>query len=464
MSRDIDAKLHKELKSAGIRQGWWDSPGVLVALSGGGDSMALLELLRKFYRGRVAAAHLEHGFRGASSLADADFVRDYCRDAGVTCFVRHGDVMSQIRRGESAEMAGRRVRYEFFFELMKSENLPVVATGHTADDTVETVLLNLFRGTGLLGLSGIRESRDGIARPIINCFRDDLRIFLLGSGIPWREDETNSENSYQRNKIRNQLLPWLRSNLNSSVERAILGLAGECREADFEETREAGMDIELVSRKHETALAAWDSRAASELPGVRLQSLIREQGRRLNLPAMDRKRVRELRKLIRRQGRWRFQWAGDVEVCGSGALIGWIQRAALSQPEKVEVEIEEGAPRSIAWGEWRIDLEFRGRGKNDDDKWDKTSDNYIGSVWSALLPVNGKRAEVSISSVREARAGCVPWWDSFGRPFISWRCENFSGSWLPGAFKGMQVESTCVIMARIFAGSDTHGRGGIHFG
>ncbi|MDR3354528.1 MAG: tRNA lysidine(34) synthetase TilS [Synergistaceae bacterium] len=444
----VENELRKELESAGVRQGWLDAPGILAAVSGGGDSMALLSLLLRFFKGRVVAAHLEHGLRGEASIADAEFVREYCGRIGIECFVKHCDVAGEAKKGESAEMAGRRMRYEFFGGLMESVGLQYVATGHTADDTVETMLLNLFRGAGMLGLSGIRERRDGIVRPLINCFRKDLRTYLRESAIPWREDETNQENSYQRNKIRNQLIPWLRSNMNASVDRTLLGLAGELREKVASVGTRAMSLLRLVTRPHKTALAVWDTASARGLDRLSLLDIIREQGSRLDLPTLDRKRADELAGLILSSDRWRFQWAGDVEVCGSSDLTGWIHRRALTPPDAAELCLRLGEHASLRWGKWRINLDLR-------DLSDRRGCHNPGGKdpeWRALLPSSGEPTLVSLKSAGEsdAKKHFLPWWDAFGRPFISWKCENFNGSWLPGVLSGMRVESSCAIIAYVF--------------
>jgi tRNA(Ile)-lysidine synthase len=411
--------------------------------------MALLCLLRRFFKGRIAAAHLEHGLRGAASLADAEFVREYCGRLGIEFFLKHRDAAGEAEKGESPEMAGRRMRYEFFGDTMDRAGLPYAATGHTADDAVETMLLNLFRGSGMLGLSGIRERRDRIVRPLINCFRKDLRKYLRDSAIPWREDETNQENSYQRNKIRNQLIPWLRSNMNASVEGVLLGLAGEFREKIIEGKTETQSLLRLVTRPHKTALAAWDTTSARGLAASRLQDVIREQGARLGLPTLDRRRAAELAGLICRSNRWRFQWAKDVEVCGSASLTGWIRRGVLTPPDTAELRLGLGERLSLRWGAWRINLDHRDLS----NRRDCPSHGGGDSEWRALLPSSGGDALITLKSVSEsdAKKRILPWWDEFGRPFISWKCENFNGGWLPGVFNCMRIEDSCAIIACVFA-------------
>lgn len=337
----ITETLERTVREAGCRQGWYPGAAgqkMLVALSGGGDSMALLALLLRLYGGEVEAAHLEHGFRGEASLRDADFVRDYCDRVGVRCHIRHAPVGDLRRRGESSETAGRRLRYEFMLEVARARGLSFIATGHTSDDLVETVIFNFFRGTGLAGLSGIPEvlrldaaPEMPVVRPLIGCARGDLRLFLAENEVPWCEDETNDQNAYSRNRIRNELLPWVRRSVNERADDALLGLSRECALLNASIEREARSLLSSLAAESSIALAAWDLRAARRIPAEKLPHVIRAQGRALSLPVLDRARTQELCSLISRSGRWRFQWAGDVEVCAARPLIGWIRRGDVEK-------------------------------------------------------------------------------------------------------------------------------------
>lgn len=421
------------LRDAGERQGWWNAPGLLVAVSGGGDSMALLAMLRAYYRGRLVAAHLEHGIRGASSRADAEFVSEYCRCVSVPCFVRHADVPALRRGGESLEMTGRRVRYEFFSEVMESEDLPFIATGHNADDVTETVLYNLFRGSGLRGLRGMAPARGRVVRPLIGFRRGDLRRYLADRGIKWREDETNEEDHYARNKIRNRLLPWARANLNESCDRALLGLASLASEAEREREKDAASALIWVRRSHPYALAAWHTETARLLDDARLAELIRLQGRELGLPALSSERTRGLTALLRRDGKWRFQWAGDVEVCGGAALVGWIRRGDLSPP--AAVRFEAGAeplrePGLLRWGRWAIELRVPEGAKH-----------APRGLWQSPVPAGDLRVAPLSGEPAPAGASRLPWWTRPGWPVL--------GDWIPGV-KCVREEAAYVMIARVF--------------
>lgn len=300
--------------------------------------MALLALLMKFYPGKLEAAHLEHGFRGEASMRDADFVREYCEKNDVACHIKYGMVMENRLGGESPEMAGRRMRYEFMSGVAEARGLSFIATGHNAGDVVETMLFNLFRGTGLEGIAGIPDvshlpyaPRTPIVRPVIDCTRGELREFLAENGVQWREDETNDENSYGRNKIRNELLPWVRSNLNERADDALLGLVRECGVVNAAIASEALELLSAVAVPRRIALASWSLCAARRLPAEKLPYVIRAQGKALSLPVLDRRRTLDLCGLILRSGNWRFQWAGDIEACASGGLLGWIRRRDLER-------------------------------------------------------------------------------------------------------------------------------------
>ncbi|MDR3280324.1 MAG: tRNA lysidine(34) synthetase TilS [Synergistaceae bacterium] len=439
-----------EVESAGACQGWLDASGILVALSGGGDSMALLSLLRgSSFRGNIAAAHLEHGFRGESSLADAEFVREYCAREDIPCFISHVDVTSLRMRGESAEMAGRRIRYEFFEDVCRREGIPFIATAHNAGDVVETMTYNFFRGTGAAGLVGISARRNNIVRPVIRCSRESLRDFLREKGIPWREDETNAENDYTRNRIRNQLLPWVRSNINESADRSLLGLAREAAATTSSSREEAGGYLSLVSRYDPCALAAWDTPTAGRIPDEALRHVIREQGRELGLPVLDRRRMENLCGLIKKGGRWRFQWASDVEICGDSLLMGWLRRDSLTPPPDGELSLALGESAKFEWGSWTAELcvkrsnEVARRGR---------------SVWGASLYTASSLCRVFISCadnfMRKNNLTFrvkIPWWKALCTPIISLKDESALKTWMPGVRKSVHNEGDYVIIAKVFA-------------
>ena len=187
------------------------SPGdhLVVALSGGRDSMALLHLmlsLREQLSITVSAAHYNHNLRGEESLRDEAFVREYCREHEIPLAVGSGDVSGYAaEHGVGIEEAARLLRYNFLLSLEGK-----IATAHNADDNLETLLMHLIRGTGLHGLGGIPPVRDRLIRPLLTVERAAIDAYCLSNHIPYVEDSTNSEDFCLRNRLRHQVLPLLR--------------------------------------------------------------------------------------------------------------------------------------------------------------------------------------------------------------------------------------------------------------
>jgi tRNA(Ile)-lysidine synthase len=411
--------------------------------------MALLSLARMAFKGRVVAAHLEHGLRGESSVADARFVEEYCRTHGIVCHIRRRNVAAERGKGESCETAGRKIRYEFFDEIRRAENLPFVATAHNAEDAAETLAHHFFRGTGVAGLSGITDIRGCIVRPLLRCGRDELRTFLRELGIPWREDETNALDHYTRNKIRNRLMPWVRSNINGAADRAMLGLADECSGLSDRLESEAAVFLRLVGRDHPFALAAWDAPAARRLSDTQLPSALRLQALRLELPVLDRHRTLELCGLVRRGTPARFQWAGNVEVCCDKALMGWMTRDMFESPPPKRTVLSDAEPASVRWGPWTVEARLVRRAG---------ADRRASGVRRGLM---ASRDNCGILSISDANAyirqnktcfhAKIPWWSARLTPFVSWESENSLADWLPGIRKEMRGDGDYVIIADVCA-------------
>ncbi|MGI5843642.1 MAG: tRNA lysidine(34) synthetase TilS [Candidatus Xenobium sp.] len=205
----------------------------LVALSGGGDSVALLLLLvelRHCLGLSLTAAHLDHGLRQESG-ADRDFVRDLCRRLRIPLTCTRADIRElAVSRNLSIEVAGRKARYRFLRRTALRSGCQVILTGHTADDQAETILLRLVSGTGLRGLAGIQaRRRDGVVRPLLPFTRQELRDWLTRAGHPWREDPTNQVADAPRTRIRLLLMPMLKA-WNPKILQALGRLAQQARE------------------------------------------------------------------------------------------------------------------------------------------------------------------------------------------------------------------------------------------
>ena len=180
---------------------------IILALSGGIDSMVLADLLLKA-KVEFVAAHCNFHLRGEESDSDEKFVRDYAERNGIQCFVKHFETEKYAaEHGISIEMAARDLRYAWFEELRQQLNYDKIAVAHHADDQAETFFINLLRGAGLNGLKGMKPQNGVVIRPLLWASREQIRKYAVENQILWREDHTNAESVYLRNKIRNQLLP-----------------------------------------------------------------------------------------------------------------------------------------------------------------------------------------------------------------------------------------------------------------
>lgn len=191
---------------------------ILVAVSGGADSVVLLHLLNALGY-RCTAAHCNFQLRGEESYRDEQFVRNLCRKWNIPLFVRHFHTQQiSQQQGISIEMAARKLRYEWFDELAKQLNINRIAVGHHRDDSVETILLNILRGTGLRGLTGIAPLRNNIVRPLLCLTRQQVTEYAMAHNIDFVEDSSNGEDVFLRNKIRLHLLPLMQEISPSASE------------------------------------------------------------------------------------------------------------------------------------------------------------------------------------------------------------------------------------------------------
>lgn len=183
---------------------------VLCAVSGGADSMCLLHLLSQREELSLVCAHFNHQLRGEESDRDEAFVREICKQWNIPLTVGRGDVEAFARREKlSLEEAGRTLRYAFLYQAAEEELCDWIATAHNAEDNAETLLLHLLRGSGLNGLTGISPQRGKLVRPLLTTSRKEIEAYLIQHDIPHREDSTNADDAYTRNRVRHQLLPLL---------------------------------------------------------------------------------------------------------------------------------------------------------------------------------------------------------------------------------------------------------------
>lgn len=270
---------------------------VIVALSGGADSMALLFILNSIkekYDINIVAAHVNHCLRGEESDRDEKFVLEYCKNNNIVIKNKRINIKETAQQTfEGVEQCGRRVRYEFFNSLSEKA---VVATAHTLSDSLETILFNLARGTTLKGLCGIPPVRDNIVRPLIGCTRQEVEDFCEKNNIPFVQDSTNFEDIYTRNHIRLNIIPQF-YRINPKFYDAVLRCSNSLlqdedylsnlSEALVRDARiEEGYDVNVLVSSH----AAVRKRALSYIIRKKANTLI------------DNKSVEELDSLLKKEG------------------------------------------------------------------------------------------------------------------------------------------------------------------
>ena len=204
-----------------------------VAVSGGADSVFLLHALRELsppWDLQLSVVHIEHGIRGAASIADAEFVAQLAARLELPFHLHHADVPSMAG---NLEDAARNVRQSFYADLIASAKANRIATGHTRSDQAETVLYRILRGSGLTGLSGILPvTQEGLVRPLLEIDRSEIEAWLRRYGIAWCEDATNQDHTFARNRLRHEILPLLRDAFNPQLDAALSNLAALARDEE----------------------------------------------------------------------------------------------------------------------------------------------------------------------------------------------------------------------------------------
>jgi tRNA(Ile)-lysidine synthase len=251
---------------------------VLVAYSGGPDSTALMAILvdlSKDYELRLALAHLNHQLR-PSAAADEEFAVSMARKFGLPLYLKREDIRAHAQKhGLNIEEAGRERRYEFLRQTAAKIGAAKIATGHTMTDQAETVLMRLLRGSGPTGLGGIAPAVKGIViRPLIEVERGEIKEYLRAGRLLYREDETNRDRRYLRNKVRLSLIPFLEKNFEPRIVRQLSRLAEISRaEDEFLEKTAQGRSKKAVLRKKGKILL--DAQRLSSLPSALARRCVR---------------------------------------------------------------------------------------------------------------------------------------------------------------------------------------------
>lgn len=211
---------------------------ILATVSGGVDSVVMLDVLLSLkdrWNLTVAVAHFNHQLRGEESDADEAFVRQLCSERNLECFVEHADTHSVARdQRKSIQAAARDLRYEFFATVRSKHGFTKIATAHNADDNAETLLLNLIRGAGVRGLSGIPVLRSdlNVIRPLLGTSRSEIELYAKHRSLTFRTDSSNLHDHYARNFVRHAVLPLLKNHLNPNLTSTLNRTAALFRDLD----------------------------------------------------------------------------------------------------------------------------------------------------------------------------------------------------------------------------------------
>lgn len=189
---------------------------IVVGFSGGADSTALLLAMwhmKSKFKFSLLAAHVNYNLRGEDSVRDEEFVRDFCFGHNISLVIKN----IRIDSLKNLESKARDIRFDYFNELRTLYNIDKIALGHNKKDQAETLLFRMIRGSGYAGIKGISPISGSVVHPLLSFSRWEIETYLQSEGINWREDKSNRENVYSRNKIRNELLPWFEENMNPAI-------------------------------------------------------------------------------------------------------------------------------------------------------------------------------------------------------------------------------------------------------
>ena len=314
-----DYVLEKYFNETGARQGWGKINAAVLAVSGGGDSVALLWMFSKFFKGKIFVVHVNHGIRDKEADEDENFAAEISHKFGAEFFSEKINVNTQKLKGESIEAAARRLRREIICKTVqtKIKNSDSIFLGHNRDDLAETVLFNILRGSGLRGSVGMTESTKyknlKFYRPLLGLRREFLREILKVRGISWREDSTNNDENYTRNFIRLNLIPLINQKINSSAAQHLAAFGEDMRKFRKLEENQGSALLEK-SKESETPNLILSRKILKTFTPEQRALIIRTAGRNLDLKTLTRGRCEELSNLIAKNSNFIFQWCSGMTI------------------------------------------------------------------------------------------------------------------------------------------------------
>jgi tRNA(Ile)-lysidine synthase len=323
------------------------NPGdsLLVALSGGPDSVFLLEFLLKYkkrFNINVAAFHLNHNMRGREAGIDEEFCKALAVKKGVRFYSSSKNVKLFAKRHRiSLEEAGRELRYRELFKIAKRNDFTKIATAHNADDNTETVLLNLIKGAGLKGLSGIPEKRDKIIRPILILSKEEILSYLNKKKISYRTDSSNFESDYQRNYIRNEIIPLIKKKLNPQFDSAILKTSEIMKNISsfVEDQIQSALQKTVVYKNRKIVI---DLRRLEEYDARFYGDLFRKAAKKYFDVELENVNISDLKKLVTKQTGKEVEFEkGIIAIKERNSIIIQQKRKQKKKIEQIQLNIGE---------------------------------------------------------------------------------------------------------------------------
>jgi len=320
---------------------------VLIAVSGGPDSMALLHLFHAampVLHIRIGVAHCNFRLRGAESDSDESFVRAACEELGVDCFVKGFDTQDlSVLWKKSIEETARILRYGFFSELLREQRFSRVATGHHVNDNAETILFNLFRGTSVPALKGIRTRHGSIVRPLLLFHKKEILDYLLEKGIAYRTDSSNLCIDHDRNFIRNRVIPLIEERFKSKLMPSLQRMSEHA--AELEEFLELHFDNLVASRPGLSPDGgSIDIRELHALTLFERKEILKRALREFDAK-VDARVLQRLVDLLERQSGRSVPLSSALLVVRDGDLLRFVVRGAGSAGEgdRVIPEVNSGS-------------------------------------------------------------------------------------------------------------------------
>ena len=270
----LEEKVRKTIREYNLIE---KNDSIVVGVSGGPDSMTLLSILLKLkeeFNLKIYVAHVNHMLR-ENAIKDEGYVKEFCEKNNIEIFIKKANI-SEIAQKEKIglEEAGRNVRYNFFEEVLKNTESNKIAIAHNLNDKVETIIMNTLRGSGVSGLKGIEAKRKKYIRPLIEIERYEIEKYCIENKINPRHDESNDDNTYTRNKIRNIVIPYIKNEFNPNIIKTLNRLSEIIKEEDEyvqSETEKIFKEILLTDEKNKIE---FDPRKFNEQEKVIQKNLI----------------------------------------------------------------------------------------------------------------------------------------------------------------------------------------------